>query len=68
MDKSGERLGKQIRTVELAKVPIVAVIGKRELETSTLSIRTRQNGEQGALTLLELQEKMEEAILNKTQI
>ena len=68
VDKSGERLGKQIRTVELAKVPIVAVIGKRELDTNTLSIRTRQNGEQGALTLLELQEKMEEAILNKTQI
>jgi len=68
VDKSGDRLGKQIRTVELAKVPIVAVIGKRELETNTLSIRTRQNGEQGALTLLELQEKMEEAILNKVQI
>jgi threonyl-tRNA synthetase len=65
VDVSGERLGKQIRTAELAKIPIVAVIGKREVETNTLSIRTRPAGAQGQLTLSELQEKMQEA--NATQ-
>lgn len=59
VDHSGERLGKQIRTAELAKIPVVAIVGKREVENQTLSVRTRQAGELGALTLSELQEKMQ---------
>ncbi|MFM7447622.1 MAG: threonine--tRNA ligase [Leptolyngbyaceae cyanobacterium] len=68
VDHSGDRLGKQIRTAELEKIPVVAVIGKREVENQTLSIRTRQVGELGSLTLVELQKKMEQVIKNKQQI
>jgi threonyl-tRNA synthetase len=68
VDSSGERLGKQIRTAELEKIPVVAVVGKREMENQSLSIRTRQSGELGSLTLSELQEKMQHAIRNKQQI
>lgn len=68
VDHSGDRLGKQIRTAELEKIPVVAVIGKREVENQTLSVRTRQAGELGSLTLIELQEKMQQAIVNKQQI
>jgi threonyl-tRNA synthetase len=68
VDQSGERLGKQIRNAELAKIPVVAVIGKREVESQTLSVRTRQSGELGALTLSELQEKMQQTIAHKHQI
>lgn len=68
VDVSSDRLGKQIRNAELGKIPIVAVIGKREVETNTLSIRTRQAGEKGALSLTELQKMMETAILNRQQI
>lgn len=68
VDHRGDRLGKQIRTAELEKIPVVAVVGKRELENQTLSARTRQAGELGSLTLSELQEKMQQAIRNKQQI
>ncbi len=68
VDQSGDRLGKQIRTAELEKIPIVAVIGKREVENQTLSIRTRQSGELGSLTILELQERMQQAIQSKQSI
>lgn len=68
VDASGERLGKQIRTAELEKVPIVVVVGRREVENQTLSVRTRQSGELGSLTLSELQEKMQHAIQTKQQI
>jgi len=68
VDASGERLGKQIRTAELEKIPVVAVVGKREVENQTLSVRTRQAGELGALTLSELQEKIQHSIINKQQI
>lgn len=36
IDASGDRLGKQIRTAELEKIPVVAVLGKREVESQTL--------------------------------
>ncbi|NER96633.1 MAG: threonine--tRNA ligase [Symploca sp. SIO1B1] len=67
IDFSGERLGKKIRTAELEKIPVVAVVGKREVASQTLSIRTRQSGELGALTISELQEKMQQVISNKQQ-
>lgn len=68
VDASGERLGKQIRTAELEKIPIIVVVGKREVENQTLSVRTRQSGELGSLTLSALQEKMQHAIQTKQQI
>jgi threonyl-tRNA synthetase len=67
IDNSGDRLGKQIRAAELDKIPIVAVVGKREVEQQTLSVRSRRSGELGALTLTELQEKMQEAIAHRSQ-
>ena len=54
VDSSGERLGKQIRTAQLEKIPVVAVVGKKEVESKTLSVRSRQAGDLGVLTLSEL--------------
>jgi threonyl-tRNA synthetase len=68
IDKSGERLGKQIRTGELEKIPVLAVIGKREVSSKTLSIRTRQGGDLGSITLADLLVKMHTAILSKTNL
>ncbi len=68
VDNSGERLGKQIRTAELAKIPVVAVIGKKEVENQSLSIRTRQNGDLGVLTTDEILSRLQEAIATKQPI
>jgi threonyl-tRNA synthetase len=68
VDQSRERLGKQIRNAELAKIPIVAVIGEREMANNTLSIRTRKMGEHGSLTIPALQEMIDQAIISKKQI
>ena len=62
LDCSEERLGKQIRNAELEKIPVVAVVGKREVENQTLSIRTRQQGDIGAMTLTELKENLDKAM------
>ncbi len=68
VDASGDRLGKQIRTAELDKIPVVAVVGKREVEQQTLSVRSRQSGELGVLSLTELQEKMQTALDQRSLI
>lgn len=62
VDTSGDRLGKQIRTAEMEKIPVVAVIGKREVESGMLSVRTRKEGELGTLSVAELVAKMSQPI------
>ncbi len=67
VDASGDRLGKRIRTAELEKIPLVAVVGQREVDGQTLSVRARQSGDLGALSLTDLCEKMQVAIAQKTR-
>ncbi|WP_016953068.1 threonine--tRNA ligase [Anabaena sp. PCC 7108] len=64
VDTSGDRLGKLIRNAEKDKIPVMAVVGAKEVETNSLSIRTRASGELGAITVDEVVDKMQEAITN----
>ncbi|MEH2194943.1 MAG: threonine--tRNA ligase [Nostoc sp.] len=68
IDSSGERLGKQIRTGELEKIPVVAVVGKKEVENQNLSVRTRQSGDLGVLNIDEFLHRLREVINSKTVI
>lgn len=61
-DNSRERLGKMIRNAEKQKIPVMAVVGDKELESDSLSIRTRATGELGALPVAEVVEKLTTAI------
>jgi threonyl-tRNA synthetase len=63
-DTSGERLGKMIRNAEKQKIPVMAVVGAKEVESNTLSIRTRASGELGSMAVSEVLEKLQEAISN----
>jgi threonyl-tRNA synthetase len=62
LDTSGERLGKLIRNAEKDKIPVMAVVGAKEVEANALNIRTRANGELGAIAVAEVIEKMQDAI------
>lgn len=68
IDQTGERLGKQIRQSALEKIPVVAVVGQKEVEAQALNIRTRHSEEQELLKLPELCEKMQTAIDAKQHI
>jgi threonyl-tRNA synthetase len=64
VDVSGDRLAKLIRNAEKQKIPVMAVIGAKEVESDSLSIRTRASGELGSIPVSEVMEKMKEAIAN----
>ena len=66
VDLSGDRLGKLIRNAEKEKIPVMAVVGAKEVEANALSIRTRASGELGSLPVAEVLERMKEAIANYT--
>lgn len=51
VDISGDRLGKQIRKGETQKIPVMGIIGVKEVEEQTLSIRTRADGDVGSIGL-----------------
>ncbi|WP_338038226.1 threonine--tRNA ligase [Neosynechococcus sphagnicola] len=62
VDTSGDRLGKLIRNAEKDKIPVMAVVGAKEVEATTLSIRTRAQGELGAMATTEVVDKLKHAI------
>jgi len=51
LDKRAEKIGYKIRSAETEKVPFMLVIGKRESEQGSVSIRVRTQGDQGSLPL-----------------
>ncbi len=65
VDESGERLGKLIRNAEKLKIPVMAVVGAKEVEANSLSIRTRASGELGTMPVAEVLAKMQTAIANR---
>jgi len=64
VDLSGDRLAKLIRNAEKQKIPVMGVIGAKEVESNSLSIRTRASGELGSIPVSEVMEKMKQAIAN----
>jgi threonyl-tRNA synthetase len=62
VDTSGDRLAKLIRNAEKAKIPVMAVLGAKEQEASTLNIRTRASGELGSLPVDEVITRVVQAL------
>ena len=58
LDDSNERLGQKIRNSELKKIPVMIIIGDKEIETKSLSVRTRKQGDLGSLSQDEFLEKL----------
>jgi threonyl-tRNA synthetase len=66
VDLSGDRLGKLIRNAEKDKIPVMAVVGAKEVETNSLNIRTRSHGELGAIAVDEVVKMIQSENLNNT--
>ena len=54
IDQSGDRLGKMIRNGEQMKIPVLAVIGPKEVELNGLNLRSRREGDLGNVCIDEL--------------
>lgn len=51
IDHRAEKIGKKIREAELDKIPYMVVIGERDAENGTISIRKKGEGDEGATTV-----------------
>ena len=54
VDDGGDRMGAKIRKAQLQKVPYMLVVGDREAEANTVSVRHRVLGDLGATPLAEV--------------
>eukprot|EP00184_Porphyridium_aerugineum_P008179 CAMPEP_0184692708 /NCGR_PEP_ID=MMETSP0313-20130426/1067_1 /TAXON_ID=2792 /ORGANISM="Porphyridium aerugineum, Strain SAG 1380-2" /LENGTH=701 /DNA_ID=CAMNT_0027150557 /DNA_START=212 /DNA_END=2317 /DNA_ORIENTATION=- len=51
VDTSGDRIGKLVRNAETDKIPLAAVVGKKELEDGSLAVRARKVGDLGSASV-----------------
>ena len=50
LDEHSDKLGAKIRRAEIDKVPYTLVIGQKEAEANSVSVRSRARGDEGVLT------------------
>jgi threonyl-tRNA synthetase len=67
IDQRSEKLGKKIRDNELKKIPYLLIIGEKEMNGNTVSVRKQGEGDKGSMDLNQFAEflkKSEEQELN----
>jgi threonyl-tRNA synthetase len=62
IDASDERISKKVRNAEKAKIPYMLVVGDKEVTSEEVSVRTRAEGELGALPSVDLIAQMVEKV------
>jgi threonyl-tRNA synthetase len=50
VDDRNEKIGKKIRDTELKKIPYMIIIGEKEIENNTVSVRKQGEGDQGSMS------------------
>ncbi|MGN7471347.1 threonine--tRNA ligase [Brevibacillus sp. SAFN-007a] len=58
LDARNEKIGYKIREAQVQKIPYMLVIGEKEVNDGTLSVRRRGVGDEGAMTVDEFVEKI----------
>jgi threonyl-tRNA synthetase len=66
ISETNETLSNKIRKAQEQKIPYMVVVGQREVESQTLTIRKRGSNEQLIMTIPEFVELVNEKILSKT--
>ncbi len=65
VDGRNEKIGKKIREAQLEKVPYMLVVGDRDMEAGTVSVRHRAEGDLGAMSLDEFSEMLHKVVDSK---
>ena len=66
LDDRAEKIGYKIREAQTQKIPYMLIVGAKEVETNTVSIRKRSEGEIGSLSIEDTVTKIKQEIENKS--
>ena len=67
VDGRNEKIGKKIREATLEKIPFMLVVGDRDMEAGTVSVRTRTGEDLGAMSLADFAAKLHEIVDSKAR-
>ena len=67
VDGRNEKIGKKIREATLEKIPLMLVVGDRDMEAGTVSVRTRTGEDLGAMSLADFAAKLHEIVDSKAR-
>lgn len=62
VDERAEKTGRKIRDAEVAKIPYMLIVGEKEQESNTVSVRKHGEGDQGSMSLEEFAEMVNNEI------
>ena len=65
-DYRAEKLGAKIRDAQLTKIPYMIVVGPRDAENGTISVRDRIEGDLGSLSVEETIKKLQSEVDDRT--
>ena len=64
IDDRNEKIGYKIREAQLQKVPYMLVVGDKEIENNQVGVRSRKDGDIGAMSLSDFEEKLDREVRN----
>ena len=65
-DLRSEKVGYKIREAQLQKIPYMLVVGDKEMESGSVSVRDRKEGDVGVMKFEDFLSKIQDEIKNKT--
>ena len=65
VDERNEKIGKKIREAQMEKVPYMLVVGDRDVENGTVSVRHRAEGDLGAMSYEQFAALFTDVVANK---
>ena len=68
LDTRNEKMGAKIRNAELSKIPIMIILGEKEVESNSISVRRRFVGNEGGISLNSFIKSCKEEINDRLQI
>ena len=72
IDERSEKIGKKIRDNELKRIPYLLIVGEKEQESGTISVRRQGEGDKGTMNLEEfagfLQGEVSKELEQKTDV
>ncbi|MDP3996900.1 MAG: threonine--tRNA ligase [bacterium] len=62
VDDRSESIGKKIREAQNMKVPVMLIVGKKEVEAETVAVRWREKGDAGTKKVVEIAKELTEKV------
>ena len=67
IDERSEKIGKKIRDSELKRIPYLLIIGEKEQESNTVSVRRQGEGDKGVMSMEDFAEFLQSEVQNQME-